>query len=114
MVWKRELKIGDQTELGSVLALSLNLVFLLSILYPQVCHSTVTFVKLRNPLQPCLGVPYEDAALCQPRPRPPAGFLGVMGSSLLWFAGRGQLLAGGPYGPLRASMTAGFPTASKS
>lgn len=43
VVQKWEHRIGNQTELGPGLALSLKLVFLLSILYPQVCHSTVNF-----------------------------------------------------------------------
>lgn len=58
------IEIVGETELGPVLSFSLNLVYVLSVLCPQVCHRMVTFV-----LQPCLVLPYEDTSLCQPRPR---------------------------------------------
>lgn len=98
------IEIVGETELGRILSFSLNLVYLLSVMCPQVCHRMVTFV-----LQPCLVLPYEDAALCQPRPRL---------LQLLWGNGilspmvcrKGLAVGRRPlYGPLMASMTAGFP-----
>lgn len=49
------IEIVGETELGPILSFSLNLLYLLSVMCPQVCHTMVTFV-----LQPGLVLPYED------------------------------------------------------